>query len=305
MYLAKSCPCCGSKRSHARPAIVAPFVAERALGRAPERCNLLECRTCGFRFFDLRLSDAEIGRLYADYRGEEYYLQRHRHEFWYSRKTNAHLGETCAIVEARCNTLRRFLENHLDTSTIDTVLDYGGDRGQVIPVGRRRFVFDLSRVASVDGVTSITSEEELGGMTFDLVMLCHVLEHASDPQALVARLRPLGKEGACFYFEVPLERPHLFGIVRGRLGEAWLDALRRVPPLLRAVDFYSTVARIRAGVLPPLGFVKMHEHLNFFTEGSLRALMDASRFEVAACETLAVPHAFGRVSVIACLARPR
>ena len=44
------------------------------------------------------------------------------------------------------------------------------------------------------------------------------------------------------------------------------------PPLLLALDVYSTAFRVKLGVLPPFGFVPMREHVSFFTEASLGAL---------------------------------
>lgn len=297
MQLAHACLCCRSTDLRAWPAIVAPFLAERALGSPPTRQRLLQCRRCGFRFFDVRLDDAEIARLYDGYRDERYLRERRRHEWWYTRRANEHLGADEVRVRARRRELSRFLGAHCTLDGVSSVLDYGGDRGQLIPpeLGAERFVFDLSGVAPADGVQPIRSERELSDRTFDLVLLSHVLEHVSEPAAFLERLRPLGRADALLYVEVPLERPRLGGVLRGRAGEAWLDLLLAAPRALRAFDFYSTAFRVGLGIVPPLGFTKVHEHLNFFEARSLRGLLERVGFEVVAIECAS--------ALIRCLAR--
>lgn len=292
MHLAHACPCCRSSELDVWPAIVSPFVAARALLRAPTRCRLQECRACGFRFFDARLDDDEVARLYDGYRDDRYFRERHRHEWWYTRRANERLGGDEAGVRGRRAALARFLAAHTDAATHarlrceGRVLDYGGDRGQFIPegLGRDRLVFDLSGVTPVEGVRAIRDEAELAGQRFDLVLLAHVLEHVSDPTAFLARLRALGRAPARLYVEVPLERPRLFGVLRGRAGEAWLELLLRAPRVLGAVDFYSTACRVGLGFVPPMGLAKAHEHLNFFEPRSLRALLESAGFSVDAVE---------------------
>ena len=307
MYLAQRCPCCDSGALDAYPAVVAPFLAERALQRQAERCSLLECRGCGFRFFDLRLEPPEVQRLYADYRGESYLRVRRRHEWWYTRRINQDLGGEGEILRSRQQLIERFLRGHLELTTLRSVIDYGGDRGQVIPphLGQERVVLDVSGVRPVEGVTAVRTREELGARSFALVMCCQVLEHVSEPQQTLEELRQLGSSESWFYLEVPLERPSLRGVVRGRVGEAYLEALLRVPPLLRLVDFYSTAVRVGLGHAAPLALLKAHEHLNFFHARSLRALMERSGFEVVSCEPQGMDHAFGKVVALSCLARLR
>jgi hypothetical protein len=59
--------------------------------------------------------------------------------------------------------------------------------------------------------------------------------------------------------------------------------LMRVRPLLIAADVACTASRIKLGRLPPLGFIAMREHLNYFTTGSLTAVLIRSGFKVAIC----------------------
>ena len=78
---------------------------------------------------------------------------------------------------------------------------------------------------------------------------------------------------------VPHERYGLRFISDSDIYGRYLKALARFPALLKLLDFYSTAGRVRLDAVPPLGFVKCHEHLNFFNEKSMRALFKRSNFE--------------------------
>lgn len=171
--------------------------------------------------------------------------------------------------------------------SISSVLDYGGDRGQFIPegVGTERFVYEVSKAEPAEGVTRLVSVE---GRQFDFVMLAHVLEHCSEPKQILQELKRLGHDKSLFYFEVPYERPSLDWAGRGRWQERYLEALLRAEPLLQLVDLYSTAARVKLDTVPPLGLQKCSEHLNFFNERSLQALLDSAGFDLVESGTAAV-----------------
>lgn len=50
--------------------------------------------------------------------------------------------------------------------------------------------------------------------------------------------------------------------------------------LLQLVDLYSTVARVKFNFIPPIGLQKCSEHLNFFTNKSMAALLNRAGFEL-------------------------
>lgn len=308
MYIAFKCPCCDSDSKTAYPAVVSPFVAAYALEEKPARTRLLECATCGFRFFEDRFTEAEAAKLYAGYRNERYYRVRHRHEPWYTRKAHEAVGASDpSVAEARRNEVERFLRAHVDVSELETILDFGGDRGQIIPrgIGKERSVYEISDAIPIPGVSKIGSAAELRGRAFDLVLLCHVLEHCSEPKTVIEELRPLlTATRGVLYVEVPFERASLRWLGKRQGYARYLDALRQVPPLLVALDLYSTLFRVKWDVLPPLGFVKMHEHINFFDEGSLSRLLRETGFDVVALEKMKIQGAFGQMVVLGAAARP-
>ena len=280
MYLIDTCPCCGSKDLHRWPAIVSSFIASYACGARPGDANLCECKGCSFRFFDTRLTKAEVEKLYAGYRGDAYFKTRHRYEPWYSREVNDGIGSDPVEIVSRKENLAKLLSDRAQSFT--SVLDYGGDRGQFIPdgLGTERYVYEISDVEPIDGIIRLSSIE---GRQFDFVMLAHVLEHCSEPRDVLRSLKPLGHGQTVFYFEVPYERPSLQSAGDGAGQRSYLHALVRLGPLLQAVDLYSTVFRIKFDKIPPLGLQKCSEHLNFFNKPSLEALLKSEGFEMLDC----------------------
>lgn len=262
--------------------MVAPFLAHFAVGQPPFLCKLLECSDCSFRFFNVRLTPEEVDRLYSEYRGERYFAERHRWEFWYSRKVNSGISGDPKEIADRMAALEKLALPHVDREKVGTVLDYGGDRGQFIPhsLGTDKYVFELSDAVPVEGVTRIATHAELEGRQFDFVMVLCVLEHCSDPANVLEQLRSNLHPGSYLCVTVPHERYGVGFAGNGSLYRGYLNALLHVPPALVAVDFYSTAARVRLGHIPPLGFVKCHEHLNFFNQKSMAALLERTGFEI-------------------------
>jgi hypothetical protein len=283
MYRVDRCPCCGSADLDAWPAGVAPFIVEYVLDGRPTSSRLLQCRACSFRFYETRYDDAEAARLYADYRGERYFRVRHRHEPWYSRAFNEGLSKAGG-VEARRREIASWLGRRGEPAC--TVLDYGGDRGQFLPVtpGLERFVYDISGVAPEPGVTAFAREEDLAGRSFDAIVISQVLEHVSDVAKILDHARSLAAKRALFIVEVPDEHFNLRLVPKGPIFQAYVDAVLATQPFARVLDFYSAAFRTKLGVIPPLGFPRMHEHINYFEGCSLRAALETRGLEVLSCD---------------------
>ena len=133
MNRTEHCPVCGSQSRHGWPALVAPFIADFVLQASVERCHLRQCDTCQLRFFAERFTAPELARLYTDYRGADYYRTRHRHEPWYTEKYNLDLGHDPLRAAARRAGLTAFLIESGVPGPFKSILDYGGDAGQLIP----------------------------------------------------------------------------------------------------------------------------------------------------------------------------
>jgi methyltransferase family protein len=224
--------------------------------------------------------------LYSGYRGEEYFQERHRAEPWYSRRVNDGIASDPEEIQTRNSAMEAFLRPHINFDELNAVLDYGGDKGQFMPamVGRQKFVFELSDAQPVEGVTRIASEAELDGRHFDLTLLLGVLEHCSEPLSVLLKVRALTQgSNSHIAIGVPYEWYKLDGVGTGRLYSWYLDTLLKSGPLMKLVDFYSTAFRVRSCRIPPLGILKCHEHLNFFNEQSMTALLHRAGMDLAAC----------------------
>jgi SAM-dependent methyltransferase len=283
MYRIDICQCCGSRDLDAYPAGVAPFITDYVLRGVHESSQLLVCRACSFRFYETRYTHEEAARLYGGYREAPYFEVRHRHEPWYTRAFNDSLGGLGG-VEAR----RAEVEAWLDALRpgAETVLDYGGDRGQFLPVreGLERCVYDISRVKPEAGVVAFGSEAELGERTFDAVLVSQLLEHVSEVGRVLDHIRRLCAPGAALVVEVPAEHFDLRFVGRTPRYQRWIASILGTPGLATLTDLYSTVFRVKFGVIPPLGFARMHEHINYFDGASLRAALRVRGFEVVSVE---------------------
>ena len=118
-------------------------------------------------------------------------------------------------------------------------------------------------------------------------------------------LARLPRPDGVLYVEVPLELPKLgaSGRARGRPRTSIACAGRR--RVLRGVDLYSTAVRVKFGVIPPLGFPKLHEHQNFFSPDGLRRLLERAGLDVLALEPVAGHGSEAGGAAIAALAARR
>ena len=92
------------------------------LGHAQALCASLCCPSCGTLFLDMRFDDAEMARLYADYRGPAYEAERERFEPGYAARNRGLLAG-----DAHIPAVEAFLQPHLPARP--AVLDWGGDTG--------------------------------------------------------------------------------------------------------------------------------------------------------------------------------
>src|SRR4051794_33649840 len=129
MYSSKTCPSCNrpiESNASRYPAIVAPFISEYVLNQKPIVTELIECLSCGMRFFFERYTPKEIQKLYSNYRDEKYFESRHRHERWYSLDINNSIGQSPDEIERRKSRVEQFVQKtlgDLEVSKIETVLD--------------------------------------------------------------------------------------------------------------------------------------------------------------------------------------
>jgi SAM-dependent methyltransferase len=282
---------------------IAPFVGIR-IGTRRRHTRLAECRRCEHRFFEHRYDDAEIRKLYADYRGTEYFEARNRREPWYTRRLNEILVARAAGFGVRKAEVAEMLGRHAPPRGYGSVLDYGGDRGQYLPEGfGNRFVFDISGVVPEPGVHAFANRDAIGGRRFGAVFNSNVLEHVSDVADVVAHMRSLVEPGGLLFVEVPEEHYGLTLSPRDGPAGRMLAAALHLPVIGTALDFYGTAARVKLGMVPPLAIPRIHEHINYFTVRSLRLALEGEGFRVLQCDRR--ERSLGKMlQAIACVAGP-
>jgi hypothetical protein len=282
---------CGSKRLRKYDAVIAPFIAKRVWDSPTPSANLMFCKDCGMTFFNPRLSDEEMSRLYRDYRGEEYQRVRQQVEPGYTVDDNDMLKSSTTYLDLRKRTIVEFIAKRVDLAKIKTVLDFGGDRGQYFSDDFReseRFVYDISGVELVEGVQRYDGKQN---RTFDMLLCCHVLEHLSYPRLILDRIKMCGDRSTLFYFEVPWEYP-LVSPHEGLRGKIELFIISH--PV-----FYNNYNKIKKYKF------KMHEHINYFNEKSLSNLLTMNGFEILALERVALTGDRIGTNVISCLAKKK
>lgn len=286
MIDAPSCVICDGEIHRLKQALVAPFLATRIWDRAPFCVSLVQCEACGFTFYDPRLDAAEEARLYANYRSEEYRRMRNASEPWYTASFNASLASP-GSYKVRRSSLAAILRRHIGTRKIGSVLDYGGDHGDLVCGlidGAAAFVYDISGASAVEGVASIA---EPAACQADLIINSNVLEHVGFPRNLVGEIVKAAPPGGFVFLEVPCESPFDMARIVRRVAQVGIMAL--------------TKPALALSVVRPASLYMMHEHINYFTEQSLAKLMSCCGCAVIAAGNHRLDGRSGKGDMAWCL----
>jgi hypothetical protein len=267
-----SCVVCGGRISVRKKGSVAPFLARRIWNRPAFPIDLVRCEQCDFMFFNPRLDSGEEGRLYSQYRSEEYRRMRHSAEPWYTKRFNAALSKP-EYMQARREKLSAVLTRHLAGGKISSVLDFGGDRGALVRgliPGAKSYVYDISAVAPEPGVEPAGDLAACRARQFDLILNSNVLEHVGFPRVLLEQIGGVASARTLVFIEVPFESPFSRELVVRRMVQ--LAVLLAARPSIG-----WSLAR-------PSGLCLMHEHINYFGAKSLAALMTSCGWNVIASD---------------------
>lgn len=256
--VATQCVCCGSENLKSSPAVLMPFVAHRVFGWEPvvideswglttikpgnaySICKSLYCNFCGFLFLDIRFSERELLSLYENYRGKEYNALRESYEPGYTER-NKNLIAGVDYIEDVENFLRPYLSFPIN------ILDWGGDTGKNTPFRNNNEGFDIYDIGSKTTVAGarMVSKTEAQSKKYKLIVCSNVLEHVPYPSDLLTDItKTMGRESV-LYIEVPLE-----SVVSDNAGN--LHKFKK----------------------------HWHEHINFYSEKSLRLLIQNIGFEI-------------------------
>jgi SAM-dependent methyltransferase len=270
MQSVSSCVVCHAPVSKSSTGVIAPFLARRIWNAPSFPAKLMHCGGCGFKFFNPRLDGDEEKRLYADYRSEEYRELRQSYEPWYSKSFNDGLSAPTGM-KVRKDTLRRVLSPYLAGLQIRTILDFGGNRGELIEdllPNTERYVFDISNLETLPGIGHLRAKEDCKGRQWDLVICSNVLEHVGDPQRTMEEISEIGNKGTLIFVEVPQESPAGLKNIAKRLTQLAI--------------LLATRPSIGFRLFRPSLIYLMHEHVNFFCQEALRHLVDSMHWEIVA-----------------------
>lgn len=288
MIEVSSCVICDQPIKRLKRALVAPFVAERIWNRDPFCVDLVGCDGCGFMFYNPRLDDGDLENLYRGYRSEEFQQKRFATEPWYTQSFNDALGSE-ESYRIRREILAPVLRKHLNGRKIERILDYGGDRGELVVGlvdGAEAYSYDIS---GIDVVPGVTRASDPAACKADLIINSNVLEHVGFPRDLVSAILKSAPGGGLVFLEVPVEFP--FGFSR---------LLRRVVQIGVMTSMRPKTAR---HILRPATLYMMHMHVNYFTERSLTRLMQVCGGEVISSGSYPYSSRAGSCDMAWCLAR--
>jgi Methyltransferase domain len=161
------------------------------------------CKACSFVQATHPFSEEAIMRLYLDYRAETYNSERIKYEPTY-RAWADRVGTDEIEIKVRVKAATEWLADKIHTSEDFTMLDFGGADGRFLPkLPAQKFVYEVSSIAPLPGITRIAKEDDLGSYSY--VHLAHVLEHVVNPLKVVESITPHIKPGGYLYIEVPQE----------------------------------------------------------------------------------------------------
>ena len=229
------------------------------------------CLHCSFVQVKHAFPDEALGRLYVDYRSSTYNEERTRYEPTYAALSKQ-VGIGQKEIEARFADLTAWLEGKIERDGDFSMLDYGGSDGRFLPqLDCRKYVFEISDVPPLPGIVRIDNEANLGA--YNYVQIAHVLEHVSEPLALVKRVSNYVSPSGYLYIEVPQE-----------LTDAQITRLKSDPS--RSVLY-------------------VHEHINVYCPSSVTALAHAAGLDPVRVETTPIDWGWATGTVVRALCRKR
>lgn len=264
--IATACVCCNNTALKKSPALLMPFISHRALGLAPVKidatcglktiptgmayalCHSTFCPSCGFLFLDVRFSERELSSLYEGYREKDYTELREHYEPGYKKRNETLTGGVTYIDQ-----VEKFLSPFL-TCPIK-ILDWGGDTGKNTPFKNNNsllHIYEINNKQPIEGA-KLVDKKEISKTTYDLVVCSHVLEHVPYPSDLLLEIKEAMQSNTILYIEVPFEE-----IMQNANDDMELQLKKR----------------------------HWHEHINFYSEESLRRLVANCGFDVIALNKL-------------------
>ncbi len=291
-----NCLACGSRNNECYNTKMSDFLSERIYNRPIDEIlpvKLYHCNDCGFAFYDKRFNEEEEQKLYFGYRSDEYQKMRQKHDVWYTSEINVALGADETGIRLRRGIIESIIKRNIATK-INQALDYGGDRGQKYPTGvsiAKKYVYDISGVETVEGVTGLSSLELARKLDYDFIMCNQVLEHISDLDGLIQRIKSLGNNATWFYFDVPFDSP---------FSKSPFSNFQFIfNPYFKISTMIKHFVRMKTQGF----FAPMTEHINYFTPESMKRLLNRNGFNVIDCQENVIVDVLGKGKIISVLCK--
>lgn len=230
--------------------------------------ELQSCLNCSFVQTRYAFYDQALSNLYEDYRAESYNRERSYYESGYA-EIAAQVGTHTEGGLNRVEALTKWLTSKI---TLDTcpILDYGGADGKFLPdLPCSKFVYEISNIEPVSGVTRIANEVDL--QQYGYVQLSHVLEHVTQPLQMTRHVASFVKPGGYLLVEVPQD-----------------------------VDT-NTLQQFQNGDTDHS--ITIHEHINLYSSLAVQKLLEATGLEIIALDAIPVKTAITNQFFIRGLAR--
>lgn len=196
MYYHKNCIVCNAETT-AEPATIHPFFCKTVFGiESLPDIQLLTCKECGLKFYNLRPDDIEINRYYKEWRSEWYQRERQKYDPYYTVEFQNTVGQAPQELKARMAAMSRIIGPVL--GDIESVLDYGGSDGYNYPPEIKNKIFKVyNHTETLKGKFVDIYHKN------DLVSATHVLEHVGDPVEFLKQISFYSQK--YIYIEVPNE----------------------------------------------------------------------------------------------------
>jgi len=179
-----NCIICDSEEVTSQEGQLASFISHR-IGVPASEGLTIQCHQCGFRYGNVRFTDAQAQAIYGDYRTDRYFQEREQFEQGFIANCGHHFKPRNGTDKVEA-----FVRLHKEPVT---VLDIGGGNGENTPFRDRATIVDIGD--TIEG-------------HYDLVVMSHLLEHVGSPRHFVDMARKhLNKDGL-IYTETPIEPPH-------------------------------------------------------------------------------------------------
>jgi SAM-dependent methyltransferase len=225
------------------------------------------CLDCSFVQVKHPFSDEALGRLYVDYRSDAYNKERIHYEPSYAALSEF-VGVGEREVECRVGGLTAWLDGKIDCGPDFSMLDFGGSDGRFLPrLNVSKYVFEISNIAPLPGIVRIDREADLA--TYAYVQIAHVLEHVSEPLALLKHVSGFVNPGGYLYIEVPQD------LTDAEIAELKSGPVRRALTIHEHINVYctSSVTRlVEAAGLDPIRIETTPIDLGWITGTNVRAL---------------------------------